>query len=79
MTMIGEGKALPEHIGPFLMLLRFKEETPEEIASFLKLLRPRSHNSMTRPKSIQIDHDKPASDVNYLGLHWLPLTCQNKA
>lgn len=36
MTMIGEGKALPEHIGPFLMLLRFKEETPEEIVSFFK-------------------------------------------
>jgi anthranilate phosphoribosyltransferase len=36
MAMILEGKALPEQIGAFLMLLRFKEETPEEIAGFVK-------------------------------------------
>jgi anthranilate phosphoribosyltransferase len=36
MGMNLEGKALPEQIGEFLMLLRFKEETPEEIAGFVK-------------------------------------------
>jgi anthranilate phosphoribosyltransferase len=36
MAMILEGKAMPEQIGAFLMLLRFKEETPEEIAGFVK-------------------------------------------
>jgi anthranilate phosphoribosyltransferase len=36
MAMILGGKVLPEQIGAFLMLLRFKEETPEEIAGFVK-------------------------------------------
>lgn len=34
MTMILRGEAKPEQIGAFLMLLRLKEETPEEIAGF---------------------------------------------
>ena len=34
MAMIEAGEALPEQIGAFLMLLRLKEETPEEIAGF---------------------------------------------
>lgn len=34
MTMILRGEALPEQIGAFLMLLRLKEEAPEEIAGF---------------------------------------------
>lgn len=34
MEMIVAGEALPEQIGAFLMLLRLKEETPEEIAGF---------------------------------------------
>lgn len=33
-TMILRGEARPEQIGAFLMLLRLKEETPEEIAGF---------------------------------------------
>jgi len=35
MTMILKGEALPEQIGAFLMLLRFKEETPDELAGFV--------------------------------------------
>jgi anthranilate phosphoribosyltransferase len=35
MTMILRGEALPEQIGAFLMLLRLKEEAPEEIAGFV--------------------------------------------
>ena len=34
MAMILRGEARPEQIGAFLMLLRLKEETPEEIAGF---------------------------------------------
>ena len=34
MAMILRGEAEPEQIGAFLMLLRLKEETPEEIAGF---------------------------------------------
>ena len=34
MTMILRGQALPEQIGAILMLLRLKEEAPEEIAGF---------------------------------------------
>lgn len=34
MGMILRGEALPEQIGAYLMLLRLKEETPEEIAGF---------------------------------------------
>jgi anthranilate phosphoribosyltransferase len=34
MGMILRGEALPEQIGAFLMLLRLKEEAPEEIAGF---------------------------------------------
>jgi len=34
MEMILRGQAVPEQIGAFLMLLRLKEETPEEIAGF---------------------------------------------
>jgi len=34
MSMILRGEALPEQVGAFLMLLRLKEEAPEEIAGF---------------------------------------------
>lgn len=36
MTMILNGDAMPEQIGAFLMVLRYKEETPEEIAGFVR-------------------------------------------
>lgn len=35
MAMILRGEALPEQIGAYLMLLRLKEETPDEIAGFV--------------------------------------------
>lgn len=41
MAMVLGGQALPEQIGAFLMLLRLKEEAPEEIAGFT--LGARSH------------------------------------
>ena len=37
--MILAGRARPEQIGAFLMLLRVKEETGEEIAGFVRAVR----------------------------------------
>ncbi len=39
MGMILAGKVLPEQLGAFLMLLRVKEESPEEIAGFVRAAR----------------------------------------
>jgi anthranilate phosphoribosyltransferase len=39
MAMIVAGEVLPEQLGAFLMLLRFKEETAEEIAGFVAAAR----------------------------------------
>ncbi len=41
MAMILDGAALPEQIGAFLMLLRMKEESAEEIAGFVRAARAR--------------------------------------
>ena len=41
MTMILAGEARPEQVGAFLMLLRMKEESAEEIAGFLRAARRR--------------------------------------
>ena len=45
MGMILSGEVLPEQLGAFLMLLRMKEESPEEIAGFVKA----SRAAMKRP------------------------------
>jgi anthranilate phosphoribosyltransferase len=39
MSMILSGAVLPEQLGAFLMLLRVKEESPEEIAGFVRAVR----------------------------------------
>ena len=39
MDMILRGEALPEQLGAFMMLLRVKEESPEEIAGFVRAAR----------------------------------------
>lgn len=39
MTLILRGEVLPEQLGAFLMLLRVKEESPEEIAGFVRAVR----------------------------------------
>ncbi len=41
MGMILDGEALPEQIGAFLMLLRMKEESPDELAGFTRAARSR--------------------------------------
>jgi len=39
MSMVLEDKVTPEQLGAFLMLLRVKEESPEEVAGFVKAIR----------------------------------------
>lgn len=39
MTMVLKDEVTPEQLGAFLMLLRVKEETPEEVAGFVKAIR----------------------------------------
>ena len=41
MGMILDGDVLPEQLGAFLMLLRIKEESPEEMAGFVRAARSR--------------------------------------
>jgi anthranilate phosphoribosyltransferase len=40
MTLLLEGKALPEQLGAFFMLMRVKEESPEELAGFAQACTP---------------------------------------
>ena len=50
MGMILDGAARPEQIGAFLMLIRIREETPDEAAGFVQALRQRirlPHNAIT--------------------------------
>ena len=54
MDMILAGKIHPEQLGAFLMLLRFKEETADEIAGFVKSVR----SSLKLPRiPLQVDLD----------------------
>jgi len=41
MSMIVDGEVMPEQLGAFLMLMRVKEETAEEVAGFTQALRER--------------------------------------
>lgn len=40
MTLLLEGQALPEQLGAFFMLMRVKEESPEELAGFAQACTP---------------------------------------
>ena len=53
MSMILENKVEDVQIGAFLMLLRVKEESPEELSGFVKAVQ--AHINV--PKSIQVDLD----------------------
>ncbi|THD46911.1 MAG: glycosyl transferase family protein [Bradyrhizobium sp.] len=55
MAMILAGDARPEQIGAFLMLLRVKEETGEEIAGFARAVR-----ATLPPLAIEVDLDWPS-------------------
>lgn len=53
MALILDGKVLPEQLGAFLMLLRVKEETPEELAGFVKAVR--SGFAPASPVAVDVD------------------------
>ena len=54
MEMILRREVLPEQVGAFLMLQRFKEEEPEEIAGFARAVR----NTLERPADLpEVDLD----------------------
>jgi anthranilate phosphoribosyltransferase len=51
MGMILDGQVLPEQLGAFLMLLRVKEESPAEIAGFVRAARARMALPSPLPKT----------------------------
>lgn len=53
MTMVLKDQVTPEQLGAFLMLLRVKEETPEEVAGFVRAIR----DHISFPETPQADLD----------------------
>jgi anthranilate phosphoribosyltransferase len=53
MGMILDGQVRPEQLGAFLMLLRVKEETPQELCGFVSAVRAR----LQAPQGLQVDLD----------------------
>lgn len=53
MRLILTNEAQPIQIGAFLMLMRVKEETPEEVAGFVQAVR----TTLTVPANVQVDVD----------------------
>jgi len=67
MAMILRGEALPEQIGAFLMLLRLKEEAPEEIAGFAQGTR----ETFVRPDDLpNVDFDWSSYAGKRVQLPW---------
>ncbi|NOT11674.1 MAG: glycosyl transferase family protein [Methylococcaceae bacterium] len=54
MKMILANQVLPVQLGAFLMLMRVKEETPEELAGFVQAAKESSH---VAPHSVSVDLD----------------------
>ena len=56
MNMILQGQAEPEQLGAFLMLLRYKEETPQELSGFVSAVR--AHEGFDQcPINLPVDLD----------------------
>lgn len=71
MGMILRGEVLPEQLGAFLMLLRLKEEAPEEIAGFVLGTR----DTMTLPADIPpVDIDWSSYAGKRIQLPWFVLS-----
>ena len=71
MRMILDGDVLPEQIGAFLMLLRLKEEAPEEIAGFAQATRDRLELPETLPP---VDLDWSSYAGKRIQLPWFVLS-----
>ena len=67
--MILAGEVLPEQLGAFLMLLRIKEETGEEIAGFVRAARA----SLPTPVAAGVDLDWPSYAGKKRQLPWFLL------
>ena len=71
MKMILAGDVLPEQIGAFLMLLRLKEEAPEEIAGFAQATR----DALKLPENLpQVDLDWSSYAGKRIQLPWFVLS-----
>jgi|TARA_B110000503_G_scaffold45318_1_gene74149 anthranilate phosphoribosyltransferase len=57
MSMILQQQVEPEQLGAFLMLLRVKEETPAELAGFVKAVRQFHNYSAAQVSGIEVDID----------------------
>ncbi len=53
MTMILDGQVRPEQLGALLMLLRVKEESPEELCGFIQAV----NDELSIPDELQVDLD----------------------
>ncbi|WP_205340419.1 glycosyl transferase family protein [Denitrificimonas caeni] len=71
MGMLLDGQVEDTQLGAFLMLLRFKEETPEELAGFTRAVRER----VTAP-AIAVDLDWPAYAGKRRQLPWFMLAAK---
>lgn len=71
MQMILDGQVLPEQIGAVLMLLRLKEEAPEEIAGFAQAARDRLQRPTQMP---QVDLDWSSYAGKRIQLPWFVLS-----
>ncbi len=69
MAMIMAGDTLPEQLGAFLMLLRVKEETAEEMAGFARAVRA----TLKRPPAVGADLDWPTYSGKRRQLPWYVL------
>lgn len=71
MGMLLEGRVEPAQIGAFLMLLRHKEESPEELAGFTEALRSR-----LQAPSLAVDIDWPSYAGKKRHLPWYLLAAK---
>lgn len=71
MGMLLDGNVEDTQLGAFLMLLRFKEETPEELAGFTQAVRER-----VNAPSIAVDIDWPAYAGKRRQLPWFMLAAK---
>lgn len=73
MAMILDGKVRPEQLGAFLMLLRVKEESPEELQGFVEAVNERS----STPETLEVDIDWStyAGKKNRLPWYFLSALC----
>lgn len=73
MTMILGGQVEPEQLGAFLMLMRVKEETPEEVAGFVRAAR----QSLTVPSEFpKVELDWSSYAGKRRQLPWFVLSAQ---